>query len=329
MPRICLRRLTFALVSGMLASGLGACREKGAAPAEGGPQELRIAIVVNAPSDFWKIADAGARKAQAECKVQYEMRIPPNANPAEQKSIVDDLIARGINGMSISAIVPETQTDLINQAAKAMKVVTTDSDAPKSNRICFIGTNNYKAGLQAGQALKEALPEGGKVWLFVGKADSQNAADRKRGIVDAVKDTKIVIADTRTDDADRSRARANVEDVIAANSDVAGLVGLWSYNGPAILEAVKTARKTGKIKIVAFDEEDGTLQGVKDGHIYATVVQQPYEFGYRSVRVLTDLIRGNNSVVPESRIIEVPTQTIRKDGVAAFWAHLRTLLGKS
>ena len=99
------------------------------------------------------------------------------------------------------------------------------------------------------------------------------------------KNTKIKIVDTRTDDVDRSRAKTNVEDIIAANDDVAALVGLWAYNGPAILEAVKAADKVGKIKIVAFDEEDATLQGVKDGHIHATVVQQPYQFRSEERRV--------------------------------------------
>jgi ribose transport system substrate-binding protein len=316
-------------VPALLALAVPACKPQDQAPKDGQPAPLTLAFITNNASDFWKIAQAGVDKAEAEFNVECEVKIPANGTPGEQKTIVEDLMARGVAGISISVIDPKTQISLINQAAKQMKVITQDSDAADSDRACFVGTNNYNAGVQAGQALKEAIPDGGKVWLFVGKADAQNAVDRKKGLIDAVKDAKIEIVDTRTDDVDRSRAKTNVEDIIAANDDIAALVGLWAYNGPAILEAVKAADKIGQIKIVAFDEEDATLQGVKDGHIHATVVQQPYKFGYESVRVLKNLIQGDGSAVPENKILDIPTRIIKQPDVDEFWANLKTLTGKS
>ncbi|MBI4586890.1 MAG: sugar-binding protein [Planctomycetes bacterium] len=315
----------FAALAGLLP--LAACTPGGGSSSGGGGASgnFRLAFVTNNPSDFWKIAEAGVNKAKAEHGVHCEMKHPANGTAAEQKAIVEDLIARRFDGIAISAIAPESQTELINEACKVMKVITQDSDAPQSNRICYVGTNNYKAGQQAGEALKQAIPQGGKVWLFVGRADAQNAIDRKRGLVDAVKGSSIQIVDTRTDDTDRQRAKSNVEDVIAKNSNAAALVGLWAYNGPAILEAVKTANKTGQIKIICFDEDEPTLQGVKDGHIFATVVQQPYQFGYESVRILKALVKGDSSVVPENKIVDVPAQVIKKENVEAFWANLKRL----
>ena len=119
--------------------------------------------------------------------------------------------------------------------------MTQDSDAPDSNRACYVGTDNVAAGRQAGELIKEALPNGGKIMLFVGKRDAQNAKERFAGIQEALKGTKVEIIDIRTDDIDRVRAKANVMDTIVKYPDVAGLVGLWSYNGPAILNAVADA----------------------------------------------------------------------------------------
>ncbi len=136
----------------------------------------------------------------------------------------------------------------------------------------------------------------------------------------------ITIIDTRTDQADRTRAKQNVEDTLIRYPDINCLVGLWSYNGPAILSAVKDAGKEGQLPIVAFDEEPDTLQGVADGHIQATVVQQPYEFGYQSVRVLAALARGDQSVVPAGGVLDIPVQVIRKDNVGAFWQTLKDRL---
>ena len=111
--------------------------------------------------------------------------------------------------------------------------------------------------------------------------------------------------------------------------DIAGMVGLWAYNGPTILGAVKDANKVGKVKIVCFDEDDETLNGIKDGAIYATVVQQPYEFGYRSIQMMSKILDGDRSMIPESKQIFVPTKAIKKDNVEAFTADLNKLRGRS
>ena len=78
----------------------------------------------------------------------------------------------------------------------------------QSNRVCYIGTDNHAAGLQAGELMKEALPQGGKIMLFVGKRDAQNAHDREMGIRDALKGSNITILDVRTDDADHAKAKS-------------------------------------------------------------------------------------------------------------------------
>ena len=105
------------------------------------------------------------------------------------------------------------------------------------------------------------------------------------------------------------------------------MVGLFAYNPPQILEAVKEANKTDEIKIVGFDEEAPTLQGIIDGTIHGTTVQNPYEYGYKSVAILTALARGDKSVIPKSGFIDVPARNIRKDNVDEFWTELKRLTG--
>jgi ribose transport system substrate-binding protein len=143
-----------------------------------------------------------------------------------------------------------------------------------------------------------------------------------------LRDLDLAIIDTRTDETDKARAKANVRDTILTYPDVACLVGLWSYNGPAIVNAVKEANKAGQIKVVCFDEEEETLQGVKDGVVFATVVQQPYEFGYQSMKVMAAYLRGDKSVIPASKIKIVDTLAIEKANVDEFWAKLKTLRGQ-
>ncbi len=295
-----------------------------------GNKKLRLAFVTNNPSDFWTIARKGTEKAGAELpNIEVEFMINSDGTAAGQQRVVEDLLAKGIDGMAISPVDPKNQTQLINRAAGQTLVFTQDSDATNSNRACYIGTDNEAAGVRAGQLDKEAVPQGGQIMVFVGMLDAQNAQERYRGLRKALEGSNIKIIDIRTDETDRVRAKSNAAATLVNYPEIAGLVGLWSYNGPAILSAVRDANKIGKVKIIAFDEEDETLAGVKDGAIYATVVQQPFEFGYQSMVMLSKVIGGDRSGIPASKQIFVPTLAIKKDGVEEFIVKINKLRGRS
>jgi ribose transport system substrate-binding protein len=326
-------RLISAFVCTLVVTFLLASCQPGSSPtntASGTGTKHKLAFVTNNASDFWIIARKGTEKAAKEIpNIEVEFRIPADSTAAEQQRIVDDLLAKGIQGFAISPVDPANQTPMLNRAASQTLVVTQDSDAPNSNRVCYIGTDNVEAGRQAGQLVKEALPNGGKIMVFVGVLDAENARQRYQGLKEALAGSNVSIIDVRTDNTDRVRAKSNASDTLVNNPDIAGMVGLWSYNGPAILAAVREANKTDKVKIVAFDEEDETLTGIKNGAIYATVVQQPFEFGYRSMELMSKYLNGDKSQVPPSKQIFVPTKAIKKDNVEAFTKEINTLRGRS
>jgi len=294
----------------------------------GGGKKIRLAFVTNNPSDFWTIARKGVEKAASELPdAEVEFKIN-EGTAADQQRLVDDLVAKGIDGIAISPVDPKNQQQMLDRVASQALVVTQDSDAPDSKRAFYIGTNNVAAGEQAGKLVKEALPQGGNIMVFVGQIDAQNAKERYEGLKKALEGSNIKILDVLTDNTDRVRAKANPADTLVKHQDIAGMVGLWSYNGPAILSAVKEANKVGKVKIIAFDEEDDTLAGIKDGAIYATVVQQPYEFGYQSIKMMAAYIGGDKSVAPASKQKFVETLAIKKDGVEAFTTKINQLRGR-
>lgn len=162
--------------------------------------------------------------------------------------------------------------------------------------------------------------------MFVGKLDARNAQERLQGIKEAIAGSTISIIDVRTDDTDQVRAKANVSEMLVSHPDVAALVGLWSYNSPAILSAVRDAGRIGRVKIIAFDEDDETLTGVKSGAIMGTVVQQPYEFGYQSMKLLARYIEGDKSFIPENELLIIPTKVIDQSNVGEFQKTMADLL---
>jgi ribose transport system substrate-binding protein len=321
------RKIPFQLFAvGIVAVLAAGCKQDepektGSAGSKNAP--LQLAFVTNNASDYWTIARAGVEKAKKEDpSLTVDFRMPANGTPAEQKEILDDELAKGIKGIAISPVSPENEVDLINGACKKALVFTQDSDAANTDRACYIGTDNVEAGREVGAEIKKACPKGGKVMFFVGQKDAQNAKDRYNGIQEALKGSNIVSVDVRMDQADHAKAKSNVADAIVANPDLVCLVGLWSYNGPAIRSALKDANKLNQIKIVCFDEEDETLAGIRDGSISATVVQNPYEFGYQAVKMMAKGLRGDKSDIPPGKQHFIPTRVITKANVEDFAANL-------
>jgi ribose transport system substrate-binding protein len=288
-----------------------------------------IAFVVNGPSDFWKLAEAGVKKAQGElADVTLTFKYPERADAAIQQRVVDDLIAAGVDAVAVSVVDPATSTEAINRAAASVPYFTFDSDAPQSNRIAYFGSSNVELGKMAGELMKTAMPNGGKCIGFVGLPGAANAMERIQGYNEAVAGTGLELIDVRGDDIDQTRARANVDDVLVANPDVNCMVGFYSYNPPRIYEALRDAGKLGSITVVGFDEDPITLGAVAEGSFAGTVVQQPFEWGYRGMKLMAAYLDGNKAGVPKDGIIIVPGKVIDKSNVDAFTASLKQMMGK-
>ena len=289
-------------------------------------QKKTLALVTNVSADFWTVARAGVMKAQAE-HPDYAMKVivTGQATAAEQRRELDDLLASGVAGIAISAIDPKNSTEEFNKVASHAALFTTDSDAPGSARLVYIGTDNKAAGVQAAGEIRKALPNGGKIMAFVGTMDADNALERVEGIKQGLQGSNVQIVDIRTDGGDFAKAKANVQDALAKGGlDL--LIGLYNYNTPQIYSAVKDAGMAGKIKVVGFDEDAQTLRGVADGTILSTIVQQPFEFGYQSMTDLVKYLAGDKSFIPASHLIIIPTRVIAHDNVHEFQQSMRKML---
>jgi ribose transport system substrate-binding protein len=299
-------------------------------PAPNAPKAVKtVAFITNAASDFWKIARKGTEKADTElADVTVSFMMTNTGAIQEQDGHIRAALETGTDAIAISVIDPAAQKKVINDAVKSgVLVITQDSDAADSDRSLYLGADNRAAGRQAGELIKKALPQGGKIMVFVGKREVQNAKDRFEGLKESLQGSKVEIIDLMTDDTDEGRARQNAYETLQKYPDVAGMVGLWSYNGPAIMQALRPAGKAGQIKVVCFDDERATLAAIKDGAIFGTVAQQPFEYGYQSIQMAAKILRGDRSVIPASKTILIPTVVIQKNNVDDYTKKLNQLLG--
>jgi ribose transport system substrate-binding protein len=333
-----------ALLTGCGDGGDGAAKSTGGTEAKAGGKGGKFAYVTNGVDPFWNIAEAGAMQAGKDLGLDVTVLMPANGAP-EQQNMLEDLVTRGITGIAVSPIDAANQIDLLNGIAERATLITHDSDAPQAKREVFIGVDNYVAGRMCGRLVKEALPNGGKIMILVGRMEQDNSRLRRQGVIDelldrsddssrfdppgeAIKGDRFTVLGTLTDNFDRAKAKANAEDTLSRYPDVDAMVGLFAYNPPMILEALSGAGKLKLVKVIGFDEADATLQGIKDETVHGTVVQNPYMYGYKSIEVLNKLAAGDRSVTPANQFILVPARQIRKDNVEEFWADLKVKRGE-
>src|SRR5713101_8941178 len=188
----------------LLLAGAAAFFDLAGSSASCAADKKMLAFVVNGASDFWKAAEAGVKKAQTELpNYTLVFKYPEQSSAAIQTRMMDDLVAAGVAGIMVSAVDPKTMGDALNRIGKQVALFTTDSDAPKSSRVAYIGSSNVDAGKQAGEIALKALPNGGKCMGFVGLPGADNARERIEGFKDAIAGTKITLVDVRADDIDQ------------------------------------------------------------------------------------------------------------------------------
>lgn len=288
-------------------------------PVESAPNtRLKLTLITGGPDAFWKEVAQGAESAAEEFNAALQV-IEPTGTGADQTSELVDASTDEIDGLAISPLAPAQQTRLISELAARIKVVTYDNDAPLSLRHSYIGTNNAQAGRLAAELLKNAAPDGGKIAIFIGDNERQNARDRREAFITALmgerrfgEDDAIlehpleealdagdyVIVATYLDASDPQQAVANAEQALADHDDLAAMVAMYGYNGPACLEALKKADQLGKVAVVAFDEHDATLAGIAEGAVVGTIVQDPYLIGYEAIEELCKLCRNRVTALP-------------------------------
>lgn len=303
------------------------CDNKSGETANGAPQKkLRLVFVANTPDDFWSVVRLGCDVATRQLgDVDLDFRFPASPTVEAQQELLTSLVAGGVDGIAVSPIDTETQTDFLNNIAAKTLLVCVDSDAEKSRRTCYIGIDNVAAGKQAAELLKAALPNGGKIVLFVSYLNAQNMKERIQGLQTGLAGSGIQIVATLADGAKSDVAQKNAQDALSKYPDLAGMDCLSGYQGPAILTAVRGAGKAGQVKIVCFDDSSDTLDGIASGDIYGTIVQTPYNFGYQTIIRMGKYLRGDKSQLAEGKIL-LHSRPLTKDGVADFQAWRKTLL---
>ena len=282
-----------------------------------------FAYVTNGIDPFWDLCAAGVRIAEKEFGVQCEVLMPPKG-VVDQKRMMEAMLAKGVDGVAVSPIDAENQTPFLNEVGQNTILITQDADAPKSDRLVYIGTNNYKAGRALGGLVKKAIPEGGEVMIFVGRLEQLNARQRRQGVIDELLNRPMQKLDqVKFDSVDASDLKAEGSNYIVLDTRTDN----FDKAKAACIDAIREANKQNEIKVCGFDEQDALLQAILDGNAHGTISQQPWEYGYESIKMLKSIHEGKQ---PDAQYFELPFLVVDRSNVEEFWAKKKEMaaLGK-
>lgn len=259
---------------------------------------------------YWREVELGMRAAEKKLRgCQVKWFVPPKEDVRAQVSTFESFIAQGVDGIVIGPSNPAAIKGVVQKALKAgIPVLTFDTDAPDSGRLLYVGTDNYKAGYEAGKVMVKVLNGKGKVAICTGSLTALNSVQRMEGFKAALKGTQVQIVETYNDGEDKAKALANAQAALQKYPDLVGFYGVYAFNGPACAQAVKMAGKAGKVKIVCFDTTAEHMQLIKQGLITATVGQRPFMMGYKSTEILYRMItEGVDKVLRDLKLNKLPS----------------------
>lgn len=285
-----------------------------------GQEDITIAVIPKIAVPFFDDVNTGAQEAAEALGVDYQWVAPQNTQGATQVKIVEDLIARQVDGIAISVNEPKSVEGIIQQAVDAgIKVLTFDSDSAESGRSMYIGTINQEAGAVMGRSMAEALGGEGKVAIVTGQLGASNLNERIAGIEEALAEhpgIEIVAVEGTEDDL--ARAVSVTEALLRANPDLAGIFGVSQVGGPAVANVLaqqEFADRAGDIAVFAFDDLPDTIQGVKDGYINGIMVQRPVTMGRLAVEHLVAQIKGEET---ESSDVDTGVTVVNADNLDSY-----------
>lgn len=268
----------------------------------------RIVILTNGDSPYWDACRAGMAAANSELKLaDAGLKAVLEVNDGTPQGQLQKLQQYGslgdIAGIGVSAIDADNVAvadELRALQKKGIKVLTIDSDLARDKfsdaRFAFIGTDNRAGGRVLGTCAKGLRPDGGQYVTFVGRTGAQNAIERIEGFAEGAGE-KFVSKDTMADDTNKAAARENVRNAISNHKDLNVLVGIWSYNAPAIVDVVREVNRRKDFTIVVFDAEPDAITAMKDNQIDAMVVQNPFDMGYQGVKLLKALVSDDKDTI--------------------------------
>ena len=264
-----------------------------------GEAQRTFAIVYPIVHPFFEPIGADAEEYAKTNNCTIITKAPDSSNAQQQIEIMENLISMNVDGIAIGPTDTSALVPTINKAIeKGIKVICFESEAPDSDALAFIGTDNYKAGRHLGEVIGKNLNGEGKIVILTGLPTQFSLNERIRGIEEylAEKYPNIQVVDTQPSEGDPQKAVTCTENMIQAHPDFDALIGIDATAGPAAASVWKAKgwQDDPDHLILTFDDMADNLQGVRDGYIKAIVAQRQTTWAEQIIDTLNALCDGES-----------------------------------
>jgi ribose transport system substrate-binding protein len=283
-----------------------------------------VVFITADSTPYWERVIDGANDAAEQYGISLQV-IRASGTMDDQGDRLDSAAAAGADAVVISPVDGLRQTAALREVARASVLVTVDSDSELSDRVCFVGMDNYVAGIEAAAMVRRALPNGGRVLIAAGPLDKTNGQERRQGVIDALMgrderselnadplETPIAgdgftIVRTLVDNLDEDQASSQITEILTGGEDVDAIVGLYAYHAVAAARAVADSGKD--IVVVGFDALPESLDAVENGTVFGLIAQDQFGYGYHSVRMAAEAVEGYDNA-PISGMLALPPMRV-------------------
>jgi len=262
-------------------------------------KEIVIAVIPKVDNRIFDQVKESANQAAKELGIVLTWEAPTSNDGQKQVEIIENLIHYKVDGILISSNDAEMLKESINKAIKAgIKVATFDSDAPTSDRIFYIGTDNKKAGKVCAETLlglyQKANKKPEKILILSGGVSASNMKDRLAGFRSLISDNKIANVLYTFEMADYGEVLLTYN--LNRNKKINGVQMLWGVpvlSGVDSIPTLSKFMKNGGISVF-FDVSRPLLKYIKENPNCATMKQDFHSMGYNGVKNLYNAIKGES-----------------------------------
>ena len=263
--------------------------------------KLRIAVIPKGTThEFWKMGEAGAKKAGNELGIDIIWKGPQKeSDRAGQIKVVENFITQGVDGIALAPLDDKALVRSVTEAKNAgIKVAVWDSGLDESAGdavISSVMTNNFAAGQDCGKRLAMLMNGSGKVLMLRHAVNHDSTTKREEGFLDGIKKAAPGIELLSID----QRGGVSIDEAMKVSESLLNqfgdqVDGVFTPNESTtqgMLRALDQAGLAGKFPFVGFDTNEALLQGLKDKKISALAVQDPFQMGYTAVRNIFNSIQ--------------------------------------
>jgi ribose transport system substrate-binding protein len=274
-------------------------------------QRKTLAVIPKANADlFFLTVRAGAERAASDLDVAMTWNGPDHETEySRQIQIVDATIARGVDGIAISATDDTALAGPLERAIRAgIPVTLFDSAAKIENYVSLIATDNYGAGCTAARSLAGLLPPTSTVAMLMQKPGGRSTELREHGFEEtmAKEFPGVTIVARQYGLGDRAKSVAIAENILTAHPKVGGMFASSEACSLGAIRAIRSRGLGGKIRLVTFDVSDIHIEALRDGTTDVMMVQDAFRIGYEAVKSLTDKLAMRGT----ARVLDIPARVV-------------------